>query len=280
MKRIRVPALVAALVVTAAPALASAPSRPAPNPPNLSRLVDLQLVLAVDVSRSMDYNEQRIQRNGYVAAFRSPEVMQAINSGPYGRIAVTYVEWSGAFYQQTLVPWHVVGTPDEVKRFADALAAAPIASDNRTSISAGLQYAAGAFNTSGLDSERRTIDLSGDGPNNEGPTLPPVREYVLKQGININGLPLLLDPSPTMGPYGRVSLSDYYEDCVIGGPGSFVIPVLDLKDFAPAIRRKLILEIAGLPPVSEGIIPVLDSLSDRPKIDCLLAESLRGGGFP
>jgi hypothetical protein len=276
-------AIATALVTAAAgPALAAAPAQPrtpAPAAPP-GKYVDLQLVLAVDVSRSMDYNEQRIQRDGYVAAFKSNEVIQAILSGGYGRIAVTYVEWSGAFYQQTLVPWHIVGTAAEVQGFADALARAPLLVDNRTSISGGLQFAAGAFNFSGVQSDRRTIDVSGDGANNEGPALPPVREYVLKQGININGLPLLLDPSPTIGPYGRVSLSDYYEDCVIGGPGSFVIPVLKITDIAPAIRRKLILEIAAVPPADPALVPV-SALSERPRIDCVLAEALRGGGtFP
>jgi hypothetical protein len=278
MQRIRAIAIVAGLFAAAAtPAGAAAPRAPAPAP--AGKYVDLQLVLAVDVSRSMDYNEQRIQRDGYVDAFRSAEVARAIASGPYGRIAVTYVEWSGAFYQQVLVPWQILGSAEDAKRFADTLARAPIGVDNRTSISSGLSFSAGTFAASGLDSDRRTIDVSGDGPNNEGPSLVPVREYVLKQGININGLPLLLDPSPTLGQYGRVSLSDYYEDCVIGGPGSFVIPVLKLTDIAPAIRRKLILEIAAVPPEQFGVVPV-QAFSERTKIDCALAELLRGGGGP
>jgi hypothetical protein len=267
-------ALCSAVASPSAARAAGLTPSPAAAPQNV---VDLQLVLAVDVSRSMDYNEQRVQRDGYVAAFKSAEVQKAISSGPYGRIAVTYIEWSGVFYQRVLVPWRVIGNDEDALLFADELARAPIATDNRTSISAGLSYAASAFTVSGVDSDRRTIDVSGDGANNEGPALPTVKDRVVRQGININGLPILLDPSPTLGPYGPVSLADYYQDCVIGGPGSFVIPIHTLQDFAPAIRRKLILEIAAISP---HIVPVLDVPLDRSKVDCGVADSLRQGGGP
>jgi hypothetical protein len=270
------PALAAFGVLIAA--AAPGPGLAAGTTSGSSAVVDLQLVLAVDVSRSMDFNEQRIQRDGYVTAFKSPEVQQAIASGPYGRIAVTYIEWSGAFFQRVLVPWHVIGSDEDALAFADALAKAPLEVDNRTSISGGLLYAASAFVASGVVSERMTIDVSGDGANNEGASLPPIRDRIVKQGININGLPILLDPSPTLGAFGRVSLQDYYEDCVIGGPGAFVIPVLSLKDFGPAIRRKLILEIAAATPQAPQLVPVLDQPLGRPKVDCLLAENLRTGG--
>jgi hypothetical protein len=259
------------LVVAGAATAAAAPLAQGGAP----MVVDLQLVLAVDVSRSMDFNEQRIQRDGYVTAFRSPEVQQAISSGPYGRIAVTYIEWSGAFFQRVLVPWHIITSDEDAFAFADALARAPLEVDNRTSIAGGLAFAASVFVISGVVSDRMTIDVSGDGANNEGLSLPPVRDRIVKSGININGLPILLDPSPTLGAFGRVSLQDYYEDCVIGGPGSFVIPILSLQDFAPAIRRKLILEIAAITPL---VVPVLDQPLGRPKVDCILAENLRTGG--
>jgi hypothetical protein len=251
---------------------------------SLDRYVDLQLVLAVDVSRSMDATEQRVQREGYVAAFRSAEVLKAIASGPLGQIAVTYIEWSSAFYQKVVVPWRVISSDEDALLFADELARAPLMVDSRTSISGGLSFATGAFLTSGINSDRRTIDVSGDGPNNDGQSLPPVRERVLMQGININGLPILLDPSPTLGAFGPVSLADYYEDCVIGGPGAFVIAIRSLKDFAPAIRRKLVLEIAETVPDASLVVPVVDTGSGRPKVDCALAERLgspNGGGvFP
>jgi hypothetical protein len=241
-------------------------------------VVDLQLVLAVDVSRSMDFNEQRIQRDGYVSAFKSPEVQKAISSGPYGRIAVTYIEWSGAFFQRVLVPWRVISSDEDALAFANELAKAPLEVDSRTSISAGLAYAATAFELSGVDSDHRTIDVSGDGANNDGGLLSPVRDRIVADGININGLPILLDPSPILGAYGRVSLQDYYQDCVIGGPGAFVIPITTLQDFGPAIRRKLILEIAMASP---RFVPVEDTTPlERRKVDCALAENIRPGFNP
>ncbi len=236
--------------------------------------VDLQLVLAVDVSRSMDYREMRAQREGYVQAFRSPDVQQAITSGAYGRVAVTYIEWSSARAQKVVVPWRVISTPDEAGLFANVMARAPYSSDRRTSISAGLAFAAEAFETSGLQSERRTIDISGDGPNNDGLPLGPIRERVLQRGININGLPVVIDPTSVLGAYGPASIADYYEDCVIGGPGAFIVVVRNRQDFAPAIRRKLVLEIAAAEP---QVIPAQITLNDRPKIDCLLAENVRPG---
>jgi hypothetical protein len=164
--------------------------------------------------------------------------------------------------------------------FADELAKAPIELDNRTSISAGIAFAATTFAISGLISHRRTIDVSGDGANNDGPSLSAVRDRVVKDGININGLPILLDPSASAGLYVRASLQDYYEDCVIGGRGAFVIPIFSVNDFRPAILRKLILEIAEVTP-GAAIVPVVDTvISDPPKVDCLLVEATRPGGGP
>jgi hypothetical protein len=197
--------------------------------------------------------------------------MRAIRSGLYGRIAVTYVEWSSANYQVVLVPWHVIGSEAEALLFADVLANAPITIDKSTSISGALSFAVNAFANSGLISDRRTIDVSGDGANNDGLSLPPVHDEVLKLGININGLPILLNPTPTVGALGPVSLVDYYEDCVIGGPSAFNIPIETLDDFRPAIRRKLILEIAGTTP---AVVPAVESIRATPRVDCELAEKL------
>jgi hypothetical protein len=195
--------------------------------------------------------------------------MKAISSGPMGRIAVSYIEWSSVGYQEVVVPWHIIGNDEDALLFADALARAPITTDLRTSISAGLAFAADAFASSGIVSDRLTIDISGDGANNDGPALPPVRESLIEQGITINGLPIVLSPTPSPG---EASLPDYYEDCVIGGPTAFVIPVLSLEDFAPAIRRKLILEIVAVTP---QVVPVVERQLDRPKVDCMMAESHR-----
>jgi hypothetical protein len=232
---------------------------------SLDRYVDLQLVLAVDVSGSMDYYEQQVQRDGYVQAFRDPQVISAITSGPYGRIAVTYVQWAGAFIQQTAVPWTIIASRDDALNFAATLSKAPIFSERGTSISGGLAYAASAFDLSSFDSDRRTIDVSGDGSNNDGVPVAGVRDRLVKQGIAINGLPILINPSTVPGSIG-FNLDDYYHDCVIGGPASFVIPIKTYGDFAPAIRRKLILEIASIPSL---IVPVAETSRG---VNCAAAE--------
>ena len=198
-------------IVIGAALLATAPA------PARAEHVDLKLVLAVDVSRSMASLgdvKQKLQRNGYVEAFRSPEVLKAIQSGPYGKIAVTYVEWSGAFYQRIVVPWRVIGSDEDALTFADELAHVSISLDQSTSISGGLIYALSLIQKAGIDSDHNAIDVSGDGPNNNGTSVPLVRDEILREGIVINGLPIILDPTPVYGG----SLADYYEDCVIGGP--------------------------------------------------------------
>jgi uncharacterized protein DUF1194 len=238
-------------------------------------IVDLQLVLAVDVSGSMDVNEQRVQRDGYVKAFRDPEVLKAIASGPYGKVAVTYVEWSSAFYQLIVLPWRIIGDEEDSLAFATDLERAPISREGRTSISGALLYAAGAFPISGVDSERRTIDVSGDGANNDGGPVTAARDQIVRQGITINGLPILINPSPMVG---GIELDDYYHDCVIGGPGAFIVSVTDQRQFETAIRRKLILEIASnAAPTPAGIEPV--QLRLTPGVDCLAGEKSRAAGL-
>jgi len=238
-------------------------------------IVDLQLVLVVDVSGSMDVNEQRVQRDGYVKAFRDPQVLKAIASGPYGKVAVTYVEWSSAFYQLIVLPWRIIGDEEDSLAFATDLEQAPISREGRTSISGALLYAAGAFPISGVDSERRTIDVSGDGANNDGGPVTSARDQIVGQGITINGLPILINPSPMVG---GIELSDYYHDCVIGGPGAFIVSVTDQSQFETAIRRKLILEIAtNATPMPSGIEPV--QLRLTPGVDCLAGEKSRAAGL-
>ncbi len=261
----------------ASAALAIAAALPLRAATSYDHYVDLQLVLAVDVSGSMDYFEQQVQREGYVQAFRDPEVISAITSGPYGRIAVTYVHWAGAFFQQAIVPWTVIGSKDDALAFAGQLAKAPYDSQRGTSISGGLLYAASAFDVSNVDSDRRTIDVSGDGSNNDGVALVPVRDRLVKQGITINGLPILINPSGVPGTAFTTGLDDYYQDCVIGGPNSFVVPIKTLQGFGPAIRRKLILEIASLP-LPSLVTPVVDTLTTT-KVDCAAAERNRINTF-
>lgn len=236
--------------------------------------VDLELVLAVDISRSMDYDEQQLQRDGYVEALRHPEVIQAIQSGPIGRIAITYVEWAGPFHQAMVVPWTIVSGAGEAEAFAARVAEAPLVRERGTSISQGLDFSAGLFASSGAAGVRRAIDISGDGPNNMGLPVVPVRDRVVAEGITINGLPIMLKTSYAFGPYSIPNLDVYYEDCVIGGPGAFMITVDDLGRFAVAIRRKLVLEIAGTFP--EPRIVKAASISLEPRVDCLIGEKQRG----
>ena len=211
--------------------------------------VDLELILAVDVSASMSLAEQRVQRDGYVSAFRHPDVVRAIEFGPRGMIAVSYFEWAGPGYQRVVLPWTIIGSDGEARRFADALAVQPIAREAGTSISAGLLLAEQLFAHSRFVGERRVVDVSGDGPNNAGPPVAPVRDRLAASGVTINGLPVSLrrDGSNNFETFGQNYLNSYFDHCVIGGPDAFVIEIDDLTLFEVAIRRKLVREIAGLP---------------------------------
>ena len=213
--------------------------------------VDLELILAVDVSRSMNTRRLKLQRRGYVAAFRDERVAQAIESGPQGRIAVTYVEWSGADHQHVVLPWRVISNHKQALAFAKDLEGQTTTRTRRTSISAMLHKASKMFSSSGYDALRRVIDVSGDGPNNSGALVEKARDELLEQGVVINGLPIMSDPVDIPGYYDLANLDMYYRDCVIGGPGSFYIPVTGMQNFAKAIRMKLILEIADLTPPSQ-----------------------------
>ncbi len=205
--------------------------------------VDVELVLAVDVSGSMDRDEQVFQRNGYVEALRAPEVLDAIQSGLLGRIAITYLEWAGPGQQRHAVGWTVISDARTAEAFAAAVLAAPIGSMRGTSISSGLQSAALLFEANGYEGYRRVIDVSGDGPNNQGAPVVATRDQVLALGIVINGLPITMKQGRQSAD-APPSLNAYYQNCVIGGPGSFVVPVAGKGELATAIRRKLVLEIA------------------------------------
>ncbi|HJU32872.1 MAG TPA: DUF1194 domain-containing protein [Hyphomicrobiaceae bacterium] len=228
--------------------------------------VDLELVLAVDVSLSMDLDEQRLQRDGYVAAFRDPEVHAAIASGPHGRIAVTYVEWAGPPTQQVVVGWTVIDGAASAGAFADKLQAATISRARMTSISAALQFSGQLFETSGVRGIRRVIDVSGDGPNNAGVPVAPARDALVARGIVINGLPIMLKLAN--GFFDLPDLDKYYSECVIGGTGAFMIPIKDHSEFRTATRRKLLLEIAA-PELAARVIRV--QASGDPA-DCMVGE--------
>ncbi|MFO1183555.1 MAG: DUF1194 domain-containing protein [Bauldia sp.] len=207
--------------------------------------VDLALVLAVDISGSMDFDEQRVQRDGYADAFRHPEVITAIRDGLIGKIAVTYVGWAGVGIQIVQVPWTIVEDKASAYAFADKIAKMPLGTYRGTSISDSLLFSAAQFDVAPVAAMKRTIDMSGDGPNNQGAPVLPVRDAVLKKGININGLPIMV---PGHDASGLRDLDIYYRDCVIGGPSAFLFTIKSLEEFPTAIRRKLIQEIAYEPP--------------------------------
>ncbi|WP_170984482.1 DUF1194 domain-containing protein [Rhodoligotrophos defluvii] len=234
--------------------------------------VDLELVLAVDVSWSMDLDEQALQREGYVEALKHPEVISAIGSGLTGRIALTYVEWAGPGYETVLVPWTVIDGAAAARAFADALASAPISRYRATSISSALQFAAPLFESNGFNGLRQVIDISGDGPNNMGAPVLTARDAVLARGIVINGLPIMIKSAG--GFYSIDNLDAYYEQCVIGGPGSFIVPVQELSTIAEAIRRKLVLEIVGREPDTARVIHASETTSTSEPFDCLIGEKL------
>ncbi|RWD07635.1 MAG: DUF1194 domain-containing protein [Mesorhizobium sp.] len=209
--------------------------------------VDLQLILAVDVSPSMSNVEQRVQRDGYVSAFRHADIATAIKSGERGRIAVLYLEWAGPHQQTVIMPWTIVEGREDALILADRLAALPLTEGRGTSISGALWAARDLFAKSGLRSPRRVVDVSGDGPNNAGAPLDPVRQVLLAEGVTINGLPIALPRIGWAGGfaiYDRSYLQSYFERCVIGGPDAFAIGVTEATMFATAVRLKLVREIS------------------------------------
>jgi len=206
--------------------------------------VDLELVLAVDVSYSMDLDEQRLQRQGYVAAFLEPELIEAIENGPLGRIAVTYVEWGGSAVQVT--PWTLIDGRGTAAQYSELLRRQPIRRTAFTSISNTLAFTRRLFDFSPFQGSRRVIDISGDGPNNSGVPAPVARNSTVARGIVIDGLPIMLKTHAASDSASIPDLDAYYRECVIGGDGAFLVKVSDSGEFASAILRKLITEISGL----------------------------------
>jgi len=242
--------------------------------------VDVELVLAVDVSLSMDLEEQPLQREGYILALTSEQFLDAMRRGPLGKIALTYVEWAGANEQETVIPWQLVNDPASAAAFAQKLKDAPIRRAYRTSISEALKYSEKLFGTTykGL---RRVIDVSGDGTNNQGDLIEPTRDDVVRKGVTINGLPIMLK-TPVASMIDLPNLDVYYEDCVIGGPGAFLVPVRERHQFADAIRNKLVLEVAGIS-LRRRIAPeaLVVPVVSPPRVSCTIGEQMwqrRWGG--
>ncbi|TMJ39435.1 MAG: DUF1194 domain-containing protein, partial [Alphaproteobacteria bacterium] len=197
--------------------------------------VDVELVLAVDVSYSMDPEEQALQREGYIAGITSRDFMQALRSGQHGKVAVTYFEWAGPYDQKIVVPWRLIDGPEAADAVASEIARAPYRRASRTSISGALSFAKPLFDGSGYSGFRRVVDVSGDGANNSGTFVTLARDDVLAAGITINGLPIMLK-RPNAFTMDIDNLDVYYEDCVIGGPGAFVVPIREREQFKEAIR--------------------------------------------
>jgi Protein of unknown function (DUF1194) len=234
--------------------------------------VDLELVLAVDVSFSMDRREQFVQRTGYVDAFQSPVVMEAILAGPLGRIAVTYVEWGGTAVQT--VPWTLIDSPAAAARFAGTLSRQPMRRLPFTSISDTIAFARRLIGSNEFHAKRRVIDISGDGPNNYGAPAPVARDAAVREGITIDGLPVMLE-RPSSAPT-ILDIDTYYRHCVIGGNGAFLMRVRRLGEFGDAVRNKLVAEITG-PKLSElprGRLRRVRN-GEAPRYNCLVGEELQ-----
>jgi Protein of unknown function (DUF1194) len=231
--------------------------------------VDIELVIAVDVSYSMDLDELAVQREGYAQAIVSKEFLQALKYGPNSKIAVTYFEWSASSDQKIIIPWRVIDGPETADAVANEIMKTPVRRGSRTSISGAISFAMPLFEENPYRGLRRVIDISGDGPNNSGPPVAGAREAALAKGITINGLPIMVkEPSHTTMDIDNLDL--YYEDCVIGGPGSFVVSIKDRDKFKEAIRTKLVLEVAGRTPER----PIVPAAEKEPRVPCLIGETI------
>ena len=228
--------------------------------------VDLALVIAVDISYSMDPEEQALQREGFAEAFRSPLVHEAILRGMLGRIAVSYVEWAGSYDQKVLLPWTILDNPEGIMAFANRIAALPLRRAQRTSVSGAIDFGTRLLDESGVEAARRVIDVSGDGPNNQGRPVTPARDEAIAKGITINGLPIMLHKP---GYLDIAELDAYYRDCVIGGQGAFMVPAREREQFQQAIKTKIMLEVAGLPPKE----PMIQRVQGTAPANCLVGET-------
>ena len=231
--------------------------------------VDIELILAVDVSYSMDMDELAIQREGYAQAIVSKEFLQALKSGPNGKITVTYFEWAASSDQKIIIPWRVIDGPETADAVANEIMKTPIRRASRTSISGAINFAMPLFDENPHRGLRRVIDISGDGPNNNGAPVVTARDAALEKGIVINGLPIMVK-EPSYSTMDIDNLDFYYEDCVIGGPGSFVVTIKDREKFKEAIRTKLLLEVAGRTPER----PIVPAAGKEPRVSCLIGEKI------
>jgi hypothetical protein len=235
--------------------------------------VDVALVLAVDISFSMDLDELAVQRAGYVEALRSRDVLKAIQGGATGRIAVTFFEWAGSDVQHMLIPWTIIDSAASAEAVAAELEKQPTRRGRRTSVSAAIDTSARLLDEFPGRALRRVMDISGDGPNNSGRPVTLARDEAVAKGIAINGLPVMMK-SP--GYLDIANLETYYEDCVIGGRNAFVIPILHKEQFAQTVRTKLVMEISEGPPLDNSFGNPLVKLAQArvPRVPCTVGEDM------
>ena len=228
--------------------------------------VDVALILAVDISYSMDIEEQKLQKEGYVAALQSHEVLSAIENSLTGAIAVIYVEW--AVNQAVVADWTIIDGRQSAEAVGARILDSPLRRARRTSISGALNFGHKLMQRLPFRAPRKVVDVSGDGPNNSGDKVEEARNRLLDDGLIINGLPLVLKRQT--GGWGDIdNLDIYYQDCVIGGPGSFVIPIRSMDQFLSATRQKIIREIAGLDDP-----PIIPAQARKGKTDCMIGERM------
>lgn len=234
-----------------------------------SKRVDVELVLAVDVSYSMDLDELTLQREGYAGALVSKEFLQALKTGPTGKVAITYFEWAASGDQKIIIPWRVIDGPESADAVAEEILKTPLRRASRTSISGAINFAMPLFEANDYRGLRRVIDISGDGPNNNGEPVTTARDAAIAKGITINGLPIMAK-EVNFSTMDIENLDIYYEDCVIGGAGSFVVPVKGKEKFKEAIRTKLVLEVANRMP-EHRVVP---AAAAAPRISCQIGEKM------
>jgi len=228
--------------------------------------VDLALALGIDISGSIDPDEAKLQRQGYVMAFRDPVIVKAILGGPNGRIAVAYYEWSDSWMQKLLIDWTLLDSEQAIAAFAQRLDEAPISIARRTSISGAIRYAIPLFGRNPYDPQRKVLDISGDGSNNDGGLVTDMRYEALKEKIVINGLPIMNDRPNPFGFPNEEDLDRYYLACVTGGPRSFVEVAHNFEDFPRAVRKKLLQEVADRGPHSDFDIGGLGPLPEGTRL--------------
>lgn len=247
----------------------AAPGSQFSQPADESKRVDVELVLAVDVSYSMDLEELALQREGYALAITSKEFLQALKTGPNGKVAVTYFEWAASSDQKIVVPWRMIDGPESADAVAEEILKAPLRRASRTSISGAINFAMPLFEANDYRGLRRVIDISGDGPNNNGELVTAARDAAIARGVTINGLPIM-SKETNYATMDIENLDIYYEDCVIGGAGSFVVAIKSKEKFKEAIRTKLVLEVAHRVPD----LKIVPAATREPRVSCTIGEKI------